>query len=140
MSDVYEILEDMVDRSGKNRREVAEDLGREYSTLRRELNPFDQGAKIGVELLIPLMRSTGRTDILQYLAERMGYRLERIDCQPDKPTVPEELLDTYQSIAAYHQAIQSKAALTEVGRLLEMATSELEQDFIAFRKEQGVRQ
>lgn len=141
MKDIYEIIEDMIDRSGKNRREIAEDTGKEYSTLRRELNPFDTGAKCGIELLIPLMRSTGRIDILQHLAERMGFRLERIDCQPDKATVPEELLDTYQSIAAYHQAIQNKAPLTEIGRLLEAATSELEQDFIAFRREQaGVRQ
>lgn len=137
MKDVYEIIEDMVDRSGKNRREIAEDTGKEYSTLRRELNPFDQNAKLGVEMLIPLMRSTGRADVLHYLAERMGYRLERVKSEPDRPTVPEELLDTYQSITAYHQAIQAKAPLTEVNRLLEAATCELEQDFVAYRKDAG---
>lgn len=137
MKDIYETIEDMIDRSGKSRREIAEDTGKEYSTLRRELNPFDQNAKLGVEMLIPLMRSTGRIDALHFLAERMGYRLERINALPNKTTVPEELLDTYQSIAAYHQAIQGKAPLVEVGRLLEAATCELEQDFVAYRKAAG---
>ena len=134
MKDIYEIIEDMIDRSGKSRREIAEDTGKEYSTLRRELNPFDQNAKLGVEMLIPLMRSTGRIDALHFLAERMGLRLVSLDqAAPDKATLPEELLDTYPAVTGFHQAIQDKQPLQAVGFLLEQATGELEQDFVAYR-------
>lgn len=134
MSDIYEVVRDMIDASGKKLKDVAEDTGREPGTLRRELNRFDSGAKLGIEMLIPIMRSTGRHDILQYLAERMGFRLVSLDqAAPDKATLPEELLDTYPAVTGFHQAIQDKQPLQAVGFLLEQATGELEQDFVAYR-------
>lgn len=134
MSDIYEVVRDMIDASGKKLKDVAEDTGKDPSTFRREVNRFDSGAKLGIEMLIPIMRSTGRHDILQYLAERMGYRLVNLaGAAPDKPTVTEELLGTYPAVTGFHQAIQDKQPLQAVGFLLEQATGELEQDFVAYR-------
>lgn len=135
MSDIYEILETMADGAGKTRNIIAVEIGKEASTLRRELNPFDPGAKFGIESLVPYMNSTGSVLILNFLAERMGYRLERIDSAPDKSTISEEMCDTYQSIAAYHRCMSERRPIEEVHAALEAATNELEQDFVAYRNE-----
>lgn len=132
---IYDVVEDMVDASGKNRREIAVEIGKEYSTLRRELNPYDEGAKLGAELLLPLMRSTGRKDIAEWFALKVDCRLECIEVTPDKPTIQAECLDTYPAIIDFHQAIQRKEPLLVVSALLRAAIEELEQDFVAYREE-----
>ena len=43
--------------------------------------------------------------------------------------------DTYQSIAAYHRCMSERMPIEEVHAALEAATSELEQDFVAYRTE-----
>ena len=39
---------------------VAEAVGKPYSTLMREINPYDKGAKLGVETFMAIIETTGR--------------------------------------------------------------------------------
>lgn len=66
-------------------KQVAADLGKPYFTLTRELNPDDDGAKLGADLLLPIMRLTGDIRPLEWLASRLGYALVPEDqIQPDR--------------------------------------------------------
>ena len=38
---------------------VAEAVGKPYSTLMREINPYDKGAKLGVETFMAIIETTG---------------------------------------------------------------------------------
>lgn len=48
-----------------------------YSTLLREINPFDDGAKLGAETLVDIMKVTENIQPLQHIAEEFGYELKR---------------------------------------------------------------
>ena len=43
----------------------------------REVNPFDDGAKLGAETLVDIMRVTGNIQPLEHIAEQFGYELKR---------------------------------------------------------------
>jgi hypothetical protein len=58
-------------------RQVADRIGKPYPTLMRELNPFDTGAKLGVETLHEILQVTGDVEVLRTLARTMGYELVR---------------------------------------------------------------
>lgn len=70
----------MLEESGKPIKAVSADMGKPYSTLCRELDPADEGAKLGVDTLYPLIcsicGSTPETPPLplQWLAARLGFR------------------------------------------------------------------
>lgn len=72
---LYDVIEDMIDESGKTKRQIAEEIGKNYNTLKNELNPNMPEYKLGIEIILPLMISTGRIDPIEYLAGRMGYKL-----------------------------------------------------------------
>lgn len=65
---------------------LAKEIGKPYSTLLREINPYDTGAKLGIETLLQLMKTTGNTRPLEYMASQMGYRLERV--MPNEKSLP----------------------------------------------------
>ena len=54
----------------------AKAVGKPYSTLLREVNPYDTGAKLGAETLMHIMKTTGNVTPLEKMALEMGYRLE----------------------------------------------------------------
>ena len=56
---------------------IAAAVGKPYSTLLREVNPFDDGAKLGAETLVDIMRVTGNIQPLEHIAEQFGYELKR---------------------------------------------------------------
>ena len=60
---------------------VAKAIRRPYSTLMRELNPNDTGAKLGVTEWLAVMDATGNLEALRRTALLFGYRLE-----PDSPS------------------------------------------------------
>ena len=49
---------------------VAEAVGKPYSTLMREINPYDKGAKLGVETFMAI-----DTTPLKVMAHELGYEL-----------------------------------------------------------------
>ncbi|MFW5837155.1 MAG: phage regulatory CII family protein [Desulfovibrionaceae bacterium] len=54
---------------------VAEHIGKPYSTLMRELNPFDLRAKLGAETLVQIMKTTGDAAPLERMARELGFAL-----------------------------------------------------------------
>ena len=69
------VLQDVVFMSGHTASEIAKGIKKPYSTLMRECNPYDRGAKLGVTTLFEIMDFTKNVEPLRYMADRMGYRL-----------------------------------------------------------------
>ncbi|GFK96144.1 hypothetical protein NNJEOMEG_04024 [Fundidesulfovibrio magnetotacticus] len=131
--DIVTLLYDMARQSPKSIKSISEEVGKPYSTLMRELDPADKGAKLGVELLLPLMQSCDSIAPLRYLADRMGYRVvANRDIIPDKTTLHEELLDTYQALVDYHRSMLERQPLEVVSDYREHLIRQLKEDFVAF--------
>lgn len=137
---LLEVVAQTVFEGEKPAKAVAEEIGKPYRTLMRELNDADDLAKLGADMLIPIMRSTGSIAPLQYLAHRMGYRISPItDREPTKPTLAEECMETYPAVVAYHALLDGKHPLADVGQGLDAAIRELEEDFVSYRKQLAER-
>ena len=54
---------------------IAKQLNKPYSTLLREVNPYDDGAKLGIETLLQIMKITGDTAPLAFIAHELGLEL-----------------------------------------------------------------
>ncbi len=54
---------------------VSQEIGKPYSTMLREANPYDTSAKVGIETLLDIMRVTGSSAPLHYMAKALGYEL-----------------------------------------------------------------
>ena len=67
-------VHDLVLESGLGAKNIAAAVGKPYSTLLREVNPFDDGAKLGAETLVDIMRVTGNIQPLEHIAEQFGYK------------------------------------------------------------------
>ena len=59
-------VHDLVLESGLGAKNIAAAVGKPYSTLLREVNPFDDGAKLGAETLVDIMRVTGNIQPLSH--------------------------------------------------------------------------
>ena len=75
MSRLTEIAHNLVFEADVEARDLAASLKKPYSTLMRELNPYDTGAKLGAETLLQIMEETGIVAPLEYMAARLGYHL-----------------------------------------------------------------
>lgn len=134
--DILDVINAMIDESGKRLPQIAEEIGRNYNTLRSELCETNEIAKFGVMHLLPLMRSCNSVAPIQYLASRMGQRLtDMAEVCPDKPSLPEEMLDDLPSLAAYHQAMREGKPFEVVNALMQAVIGDIEQDFVAYRAE-----
>lgn len=60
-------------------RELAKAEGKPYSTLLREANPYDAGAKLGVETYFQLLEQTRDLSSLEHLLHRLGLCLAPLD-------------------------------------------------------------
>ena len=69
-------VHDLVLESPLGARNIAQAVGKPYSTLLREVNPYDSGAKLGAETLMGIMKVTGNVAPLRIMASEMGYTLE----------------------------------------------------------------
>jgi hypothetical protein len=109
-----EVLAEMVQRNALTIKEIAERIGKPYPTLLRELNPFDEYAKVGVDLFLPLMLVCGDDQPLHHLASRLGYRLvsETLPA-PSAPTIEAELLDNAPAYAHYQTVMADPASTAE---------------------------
>lgn len=56
-------------------KDLAKAIGKPYSTLLREVNPYDAGAKLGAETLLQIMSQTGDVKPLEFMANKLGYSL-----------------------------------------------------------------
>jgi hypothetical protein len=112
---IYNVIREMALSGPTPAKALAKAVGKPYSTFMRELNGSDPGAKLGVELLLPLMRLCNSIMPLRFLAARMGCRVVSMrELQPGKPTLHEELLVTYAALTEYHKAILDNEPLEKV--------------------------
>jgi len=72
---VTKVVQDCILDSGIQAKVVAEKINKPYSTLMREINPFDTSAKLGAETLLEIMKVTADIRPLQFMAKEMGYTL-----------------------------------------------------------------
>ena len=76
---ITKMIHDTVVGGNVPTKELARQLGKPYSTLMRELNPFDTHAKLGADTLFDIMRITGEVDVLRHMAREMGFELVRTE-------------------------------------------------------------
>lgn len=57
-------------------KEVCTQIRKPYSTLLRELNPFDNHAKLGAETMFDIVKTTRNVAVLEFMAEELGYTLQ----------------------------------------------------------------
>ena len=73
---VTKVVQDCILDSGIQAKVVAQKINKPYSTLMREINPFDMSAKLGAETLLEIMKVTHDIRPLQYMAQEMGFTLD----------------------------------------------------------------
>ncbi len=74
---VTKVVQDCILDSGIQAKIVAEKIKKPYSTLMREINPFDVSAKLGAETLLEIMKVTHDIRPLKFMASEMGLTLDK---------------------------------------------------------------
>lgn len=74
-SSLARILHDVVLGSSIPAKALATEIGKPYSTLLREVNPYDRGAKLGAETMFEIIKHTQNVAPLEYMAKQLGYTL-----------------------------------------------------------------
>lgn len=72
-------IQESVLESQKGAKAIAIAVGKSYSTLMREINPCDTGAKLGVGTFMDIIKTTGDVRSLELLAAELGYRLISVE-------------------------------------------------------------
>ena len=130
-----EAVRRMVDDSGLPLKAIAAETGKGYTTLYRELDSEDDGAKIGVDTL-PLLIRACCGDALVVLAARFGFRLVSDDVQPDKDDVRDECLDDGQALATFHRAVrEGKANPHTIAQMATELATEIAETSAAYASE-----
>ena len=75
LSELNKIVHELVLNNPLPAKALAKEIGKPYSTLLREINPYDGGAKLGVETLLEIMRLTGNVEPLMFMARELGYNI-----------------------------------------------------------------
>lgn len=112
-----QIIHDMVLDGGVPAKVIAAEIGKPYTTMLREINPHDSGAKVGIDLLLPLMRSSKSNEPLKFLAHQMGYALVPLKrseaMQMDPMAMSLKLLQEFGELSKRLQGILSQQSLSE---------------------------
>ena len=85
VSELSTIIHNLVLDNPVPAKDIAKAIGKPYSTLIREVNTYDTGAKLGAETLLQIMMQTGDTKPLEYMAGKLGYSL--VAARNDAPHV-----------------------------------------------------
>ena len=78
LRDFSMLIQDVVISAPCGVQTLAHDVGKSYPALMREANPYDRGAKLGVDTLLHIMMVSRDVRPLEYMARQMGMRLERL--------------------------------------------------------------
>ena len=79
MSKVIKAIHETVVNGKMPSKAIASAIGKPYSTLLRETNPLDPGAKLGVETFMDIIETTGDSTPLNVMVRELGYRLATVD-------------------------------------------------------------
>ena len=83
MKSVTKTTQNIILEGSMQAKVVAEQIGKPYSTLLREINPFDMNAKLGAETLLEIMRVTRNLAPLEFMARELGYNIVPEDLAGD---------------------------------------------------------
>lgn len=72
---LMDVVQEIVLEGDMPAKELAGRIGKAYPTLLREINPYDTGAKLGVETLMDIIRETHDIMPLRFMAESLGYEV-----------------------------------------------------------------
>lgn len=135
-----EVISAMIENGATPIKAIAAEIGKPYSTLKRELNPDDDMAKLGADVLLGIMRSCGSVAPLEWLAERLGYVLRPANwSEPDKPTWAEEHAQDSGKMGLMASLMERGAHPAEVERQAVLLKDEIDQTATRYRRqyEQG---
>jgi len=138
MPTLTEIVRDMVFNSGVPAKSIAQELRKSYTTFLRELNPDDDGAKLGADALKIIMEKCKEVTPLRHLAMQLGYRLMPLTgVTPDKATLSEEVNDDVQVLAPLQAALLDvqNTTLEDAEALAMRMHLEIDENLVAFRQE-----
>lgn len=109
---ILAVVNEMVGEDKQTQSLIAVKVGKAHSTLQRELNPFDKGAKLGVETLIPLMLACGSAKPLEFIAAAMGYAVVPVGAlaNPDGANMAEECLQVLPRVTEFARVAMDKQA------------------------------
>lgn len=79
MNKIVKAVHELVTEGKMSAKSVATAVHKPYSTLLREINPCDSGAKLGVETFMAIIQATGDTRPLELMVHELGYRLTPIE-------------------------------------------------------------
>lgn len=78
MADSFlDAVNQMIEESGRPIKWIAEKVGKPYGTLKRELNEYDDGAKLGIELVVPLMDACDSDRLAEYIADKRDLNVSK---------------------------------------------------------------
>ena len=72
---IEELMHTLVTEGPIPAKDIAKAVGKPYSSLMRQLNPADTGAKLGVNTFISILEATGTTRPLEEIAAHFGMTL-----------------------------------------------------------------
>ena len=80
-------MQDLVLEGRVSAKDVSREIKKPYSTLLRELNPFDTHAKLGAETMFAIVKTTRNVSVLEFMARELGYTLTPVDSakSPERP-------------------------------------------------------
>ena len=142
-----EVCSRMVDDSGRPLKAVAAEIGKGYSTLYRELDAQDEGAKLGVDTLLPLIRACVPSPFrvppppLIWLNSKCGFKAVPLAPEPDHADIRDEALDDTHALAAFQQALRSgNTPPAEVVTLARALQTEIDETVEQYRREWNRRE
>ncbi|MDD3311575.1 phage regulatory CII family protein [Pseudodesulfovibrio sp.] len=78
-------MQDVVLEGRISAKEVCREIKKPYSTLLRELNPFDTHAKLGAETMFEIVKATHNVSVLEFMARELGYTLMPLETRKQMP-------------------------------------------------------
>lgn len=132
----------MVDASNRPLKAIAADINKGYSTLYRELDATDEGGKLGVDTLLPLIRACLPMPFKRppapviWLNSKCGFKAVPLHAEPDNPDVREEVMDDLHAAHELQQALRDKRNHPSViAHLARAFQSEIDETVEQFRRE-----
>lgn len=82
VNDFSLLIQDVVIQDPVQVQKLARQIGKSYTTLVREANPYDTGAKLGAETLLRIMEVSLDVRPLAYMADQFGMKLMKLEAGP----------------------------------------------------------
>lgn len=112
-----------------------------YSTMYRELDANDEGAKLGVDTLYPLIRAcipfpfvTVPPPVI-WINSKCGFKALPIKAEPVFKDVRDEELEDLQAIAKFQQGIRDKLPVEKLVEIASSAQSEIDATMELYRRQ-----